>query len=242
MTVKTKFLILSRHKLKLVITTVILAAFPVTLFLVQQRQELRKRAATFCVSMMPPPEGCYYIYPDGDTCKAPVKTVCPDRTDTTTTQAIPTPTPFIVDGPINTCGNGICEDVACLGIDCPEPETPKNCPQDCLTVCVYCSAPPLGCHYEGSIGCGKPGEVTCGKLVCPTPTPTSTPTPTPSLAPSPLTGNINQGRIVDVTDYSLFVSQFLHTGPGLAADFNQDNVVDVSDYSLLVANFLTTVP
>lgn len=29
------------------------------------------------------------------------------------------------------CGDGICQDVACLGLDCPAPETPKNCPQDC---------------------------------------------------------------------------------------------------------------
>ncbi len=29
------------------------------------------------------------------------------------------------------CGDGICQDVACLSLDCPKPETIENCPQDC---------------------------------------------------------------------------------------------------------------
>lgn len=31
-----------------------------------------------------------------------------------------------------TCGDGICQNIACLGLNnCPVPETPINCPQDC---------------------------------------------------------------------------------------------------------------
>lgn len=41
---------------------------------------------------------------------------------------LPTPTPT------DFCGDGICQNVACLGLDiCPVPENPINCPQDCLT-------------------------------------------------------------------------------------------------------------
>ncbi|MFH0828673.1 MAG: hypothetical protein V1907_00630 [Candidatus Kerfeldbacteria bacterium] len=31
------------------------------------------------------------------------------------------------------CGNGVCENVACLSTNCPKPETPDNCPEDCLS-------------------------------------------------------------------------------------------------------------
>ncbi|MBI5404753.1 MAG: hypothetical protein HY976_00850 [Candidatus Kerfeldbacteria bacterium] len=30
-----------------------------------------------------------------------------------------------------TCGNGRCENVACLATNCPEPETATSCPEDC---------------------------------------------------------------------------------------------------------------
>lgn len=30
-----------------------------------------------------------------------------------------------------TCGNGRCENVACLSTDCPDPETATSCPEDC---------------------------------------------------------------------------------------------------------------
>jgi len=32
------------------------------------------------------------------------------------------------------CGNGICENVACLSTNCPKPESEENCPQDCTGV------------------------------------------------------------------------------------------------------------
>lgn len=31
------------------------------------------------------------------------------------------------------CGNGVCENVACLSTNCPKPETAENCAQDCTT-------------------------------------------------------------------------------------------------------------
>lgn len=32
----------------------------------------------------------------------------------------------------STCGDGICQNVACFGMDCPDPETPETCPADCV--------------------------------------------------------------------------------------------------------------
>ncbi len=31
----------------------------------------------------------------------------------------------------NFCGDGICQQVACLAIGCPKPETKESCPKDC---------------------------------------------------------------------------------------------------------------
>lgn len=31
----------------------------------------------------------------------------------------------------STCGDGICQNVVCQGLGCPEPETPETCPADC---------------------------------------------------------------------------------------------------------------
>jgi hypothetical protein len=31
----------------------------------------------------------------------------------------------------NQCGNGICEEIVCMAIGCPCPETKANCPRDC---------------------------------------------------------------------------------------------------------------
>lgn len=31
----------------------------------------------------------------------------------------------------STCGDSICQNVACFGMDCPDPETPETCPADC---------------------------------------------------------------------------------------------------------------
>jgi hypothetical protein len=32
---------------------------------------------------------------------------------------------------VDNCGNGICEEIVCLGEGCPCPETPESCPADC---------------------------------------------------------------------------------------------------------------
>lgn len=31
----------------------------------------------------------------------------------------------------NTCGNGTCEQISCMALGCPCPETRASCPQDC---------------------------------------------------------------------------------------------------------------
>ncbi|NDC37622.1 MAG: hypothetical protein EBZ48_06170 [Proteobacteria bacterium] len=31
----------------------------------------------------------------------------------------------------NQCGDGVCQQIVCLGSGCPCAETPQNCPQDC---------------------------------------------------------------------------------------------------------------
>ena len=31
----------------------------------------------------------------------------------------------------NQCGDGVCQEIVCLAIGCPCPETKDNCPQDC---------------------------------------------------------------------------------------------------------------
>jgi len=30
------------------------------------------------------------------------------------------------------CGDGVCQEVVCMAVGCPCPETPQTCPQDCL--------------------------------------------------------------------------------------------------------------
>ena len=29
------------------------------------------------------------------------------------------------------CGDGVCDDIVCAGINCPLPENRENCPKDC---------------------------------------------------------------------------------------------------------------
>ena len=42
-------------------------------------------------------------------------------------EASPSPTGTSKDQ----CGDGVCQEVVCLAIGCPKPETPQNCPSDC---------------------------------------------------------------------------------------------------------------
>ena len=66
----------------------------------------------------------------------------------------------------------------------------------------------------------------------------TSPTPTPQQCRA----DINQDNIVDVSDYSALVQNFLKPNFDSRADLNGDSMVDISDYSLLVADFLTTCP
>jgi hypothetical protein len=52
-----------------------------------------------------------------------------------------------------------------------------------------------------------------------------------------IVGDINQDHIVDLSDYSILISQFFKTGNNLSADLDQDGIVDLNDYAILVANF-----
>lgn len=80
-----------------------------------------------------------------------------------------------------------------------------------------------------------------------TPSPSPTPTESPTLPPTPTpTGqacnqaDINQDGIVDITDYSIFVSDFFKSPPtNPRSDMNSDGIVDITDYSILVSNFFT---
>ncbi len=41
----------------------------------------------------------------------------------------------------NLCGDGICQEIVCVAIGCPCPETPETCPRDCgRKVETYCDA------------------------------------------------------------------------------------------------------
>ncbi|MEO8582051.1 MAG: cellulase family glycosylhydrolase [Patescibacteria group bacterium] len=63
-----------------------------------------------------------------------------------------------------------------------------------------------------------------------------------SPAPTPVTScneDINSDHVVDLTDYSLLITDFLKSVPiNPRADINRDGLVDLTDYSLLVRKFL----
>lgn len=71
---------------------------------------------------------------------------------------------------------------------------------------------------------------------------------TPAHAASYLSGDFNQDSIVDLSDYSLLVRNFLKrnvycTKGWNIAEINDDCTVDLSDYSLFISNFLkSTTP
>lgn len=87
-----------------------------------------------------------------------------------------------------------------------------------------------------------------------TPTPTSGPNPTnttvptvtntgvPSATPTmPCKCDFDGDKFVDLTDYSIFVSNFLKNPiPNPKTDINGNGTVDLADYSLFVGNFLKT--
>lgn len=60
----------------------------------------------------------------------------------------------------------------------------------------------------------------------------------PTATPTVCTGDINGDRIVDLSDYSILVRNFLKSPlTNTAADLNGDTIVDLSDYSILVRAF-----
>ena len=72
-----------------------------------------------------------------------------------------------------------------------------------------------------------------------------TTSPSPSVSPSPSPSNpcnnsdINKDGITDITDYSIFVSDFFKSPPtNPRSDMNNDGIVDITDYSILVSKFL----
>lgn len=57
--------------------------------------------------------------------------------------------------------------------------------------------------------------------------------------PDSCIADINNDGFVDLSDYSIFVGNFLKNPiPNIRADFNNDGIVDLRDYSVLVDNFL----
>ncbi|MBU2543562.1 hypothetical protein KJ707_03290 [Patescibacteria group bacterium] len=53
---------------------------------------------------------------------------------------------------------------------------------------------------------------------------------------SGLMADLNDDSAVDISDYSLLVSEFMQSNNFLVADLNCDELVDISDYSLLIQN------
>ncbi len=57
-----------------------------------------------------------------------------------------------------------------------------------------------------------------------------------TTAQSGVFADINDDAAVDISDYSLLVSEFMKTNNFIVSDLNCDGIVDLSDYSLLIGN------
>ena len=53
---------------------------------------------------------------------------------------------------------------------------------------------------------------------------------------SGLMADLNNDTSVDISDFSLLVSEFMQSSNSLISDLNCDGIVDISDYSLLISN------
>ena len=52
-----------------------------------------------------------------------------------------------------------------------------------------------------------------------------------------LTGDLNDDRLVDITDATAVGLSFGQTDPGLVADINKDGIVDIFDIVLATINY-----
>lgn len=48
-----------------------------------------------------------------------------------TTETVIKESEEIIEEKFSSCGNGVCENVACMAVGCPKPEDESNCPEDC---------------------------------------------------------------------------------------------------------------
>ncbi len=119
---------------------------------------------------------------------------------------------------------------------------------DVLTVLNTRLSPPITLFTEQEIlqyaGLAATITPTATPRVTPTPTPPATPrptvTPTPTLCSN---ADINQDRVVDLSDYSILVANYLKSPmTNQRADINRDGVTDLTDYSLLASQFFRTCP
>ena len=92
-------------------------------------------------------------------------------------------------------------------------------------------------RHSGAVTSPGPTPTTGTVTTAPSNTPTKTITPT--TAPTVCVGDISGDFVINLTDYSILVQNFLKN-PILntKADLNKDGIVDLSDYSILVSHFL----
>ena len=88
------------------------------------------------------PDGKYSYIPSTVPYITPTPTATPSSTITPTPTITPMPTQYPIC--INSCGNGICEEIVCQGVGCPCVETLTSCPRDCstTTITVYAAGSP----------------------------------------------------------------------------------------------------
>jgi hypothetical protein len=55
-------------------------------------------------------------------------------------------------------------------------------------------------------------------------------------------GDLNNDGTVDLADYNILKSEWLHSGQGLTADLNGDNVVNLADFIAFREDYQTLVP
>lgn len=205
---------------------ILLAGLTSSVFLSQQQQEIRQRAATIEVSPVPssgqsptptPPPGCSYKQVTCITAPCNPVLICTSATPTNKPQA-PTNTP-----------------------------TPTSVPKKTPT-----PTPPVGCKYEPLPCLVAPCPV---RLVCqtPTPTPTNIPKATPTIpsspTPKPPTATIIPTKIVlkcdfngdkksDIVDFNIWREEFTTRLKTKMSDCSRDQKIDIVDFNMWRNEFL----